>query len=331
MRVNNLNIPECYENFITVKGACDPVVPASDLYIENLPGISVQSAARIATAKHQSGVDLLNDKVIFAIQYLESEVQERLMHLGYNMPSTPFVREFCDFSKTQTIAPAPLKRGLVIRRNNLLAPFSLTYIDNIFVKSQTTKTTTIEIQDNLGNVLQTFPIELLANRLTTINVDFSTAVNDIRVVMDNTDVTVFKGQCSNGSCCHWDAAKKKWQFYSVTGFDGVRCDTKTYGIGVNAGYRCDLSQLMCYLLPYIRFAVLYKTGTMILEELLASDRLNSVISANKEWAGDTLPQWEAIVVEKLDAVIPAAMKQLLKKDQYCITCKQGNVKVVSNV
>ena len=331
MRNNNLNIPSCYQDFITVRQACTPVVPTSSLWIENLPGISIKSASRIAEAKHQNGVDLIQDKVISAIQFLESEVQERLMFLGYNMPSTPMVRQFCGFHKSQTIVPAPLKRGIAIRRNNLLAPFSLTYIDQIFIKSQTTKNVTVEIQDKLGTVLQSYTASMLANELTTIDAQFSSAVNDIRVVMDNTDVTVYKATCDNGQCCHWDASKKQWKFYNVIGFDGLRCDTKSYGVGVNAGIRCDITQLMCYLLPFIKHAVLYKSGTMILNELLASDRLNTVIVANKEWAENIIPQWEAIVTEKLDAVIPSAIKQLKKNDQYCITCKEGSVKVLSNV
>lgn len=328
---NNLNIPTCYQDFITVRQACGDVLPKSSLYIENLPGISVKSAARIAQAKHESGVDLITDKVISAIQFLESEVQERLMFLGYNMPSIPITKPFCGFTKATTISPAPLKRGIVIRRNNLLSPFSLTYINQIFVKSQTTKNVTVEIQDKLGVVLASFTASMLANELTTIDADFSTEVNDIRIVMDNTDVTVFQANCDNGECCHWDASKKMWKFYNVIGFDGVRCDTKAYGIGVDAGIRCDITQLMCHLLPFIKYAVLYKAGVMILNELLASDRLNTVIVANKEWAEETIPKWENIVTEKLDAVIPAAMKQLKKKDIKCITCKEGNVKVVSNV
>lgn len=331
MRINNIDIPECYSDFITVKQACDPVVPKSGLYIENLPGISVQSAARIATAKHQSAVDMIADKVIFAIQFLESEVQERMMYLGYNMPSVPNVREFCGLDKKTTIASAPLQRGLRIQRNNTLAPFSMTYIETIYIKTDTTKTATVEIQDKLGTVLQSYTASTLANELTEINADFSTSVNDIRVVMDNTDVQVYKSKCDNGSCCHHLASKKKWRFYNVVGWDGVRCDTKAYGLGVKAGIRCDLRELMCYLLPYIKYAVLYKAGSMILQELLASDRLNTVIVANKEWAAETIPQWDAIVMEKLDAVIPAALKQLKKRDMYCITCKEGNVRVRSNV
>lgn len=331
MRINNIDIPTCYVDFITVRQACNPITPTSGLNIENLPGISVRSASKIATAKHQNGVDLIDDKVISAIQFLESEVQERLMYLGYEMPSVPITRHFCGLEKKTTIAPAPLKRGIVVQRNNFTSPFSVTYIEQIYVKTDTTKTATIEIQDKLGNVLQSYTASLLANELTTIDANFSTDVNDIRIVMDNTTCSVYQAKCNNGTCCNWQTDKKKWNFFNVLGFDGQRCDTKAYGIGILGGIRCDIQQLMCFMLPFIRYAVLYKAGSMILQELLASDRLNTVIVANKEWAMETIPMWEQIVTEKLDAVVPAAMKQLKKKDMYCITCKEGSVKVVSNV
>lgn len=331
MRVNNIDIPTCYQDFITVKQACNPIAPKSGLYIENLPGISVLSASRIAGAKHQNGVDLITDKVISAIQFLESEVQERLMYLGYEMPSVPTVREFCGMEKTQVIAPAPLQRGIVVQRNRSTSPFSLTYIENIYVRTNTTKTETVEIQDKLGNVLQSYTAQLLANEVTTIDADFSSNEVEIRIVMDNTNCSVYKATCNNGTCCNWQASKKKWNFFNVLGFDGLRCDTKSYGIGMKGGIRCDITELMCYLLPFIKYAVLYKAGSMILQELLASDRLNTIITANKEWATETIPVWEGVVTEKLDAVIPAAMRQLKKRDMYCITCKEGSVKVVSNV
>lgn len=326
MKNKIVNIPSCYQNFITVRQGCEDITPTSGLYIEDLPGISIQSAAMMAEEKYSNGVDLIHDKVIHAIQLLESAVQQRMMMMGYKLPPAPKTREICDFSKTQVNGTSSFDRGVRLYQNNLTSPYSCLFINRIYIKTQTTATKTVNVQDKDGNVIQSYTIDLKANELYTIEANLCVYDTLTYIVMDNSDVVTFKTSCWNGDCCHWDYQKRHSKYYSVNGWDGQHCSKEGYGIGVDVGLRCDLSSLMCDVLPYIKMAVLYKTGAEILKELKASRRLSIVTIANQEWAEETIPVWEEYVEDELNTIIPTLMYTLKDNDPVCIQCQEGSVK-----
>lgn len=326
MKNKTVNIPTCYQDFITVRQACTNVTPTSGLYIEDLPGISIQSAAMIAEEKYANGVDLIHDKVIHAIQLLQTEVQKQMMLKGMNIPPAPQAREFCSFSKTLVNATAPINRGVRLYQNNLNSPYSCLFINRIYVKSQTTATKTIRVEDKDGVLIQSYTVNLTANELYTIEANLCVFDTLTYIVMDNTDVVTFKTSCTNGDCCHWDHNKRASKFYSVTGWDGTHCDRNSYGIGVDVGLRCDLSAMMCDVLPYIQMAVLYKAGAEILKELLASRRLSIVTISNQEWAMETIPEWEMFVQNEMNTIMPTLLEQLKDNDTHCISCLKGTAR-----
>jgi hypothetical protein len=326
MKNKIVNIPECYQDYITVRQGCENITPKSGLYIEDLPGISIQSAAMIAEEKYRNGVDLIHDKVIHAIQLLESSVQRHIMLQGYNIPPAPKTREICSFSKTQVNGTAGLERGIRLYQNNLTSPYSCLFVNRIYIKSQTTATKTLKVQDKDGNLITSYSVDLVANELYTLEANLCVYNTQTFILLDNIDIVTYKTTCWNGDCCHWDYSKRASRFYSVNGWNGTNCDRNGYGIGVDIGLRCDLSAMMCDVLPYIKMAVLYKAGSEILKELMASRRLSIVTISNQEWAEETIPQWEAFVEDELETIIPTLLPTLKDNDTNCLTCLQFNTK-----
>lgn len=334
MSLNRLNVPTCYENFITFREGCNPTPPSSNLYLEALEGISLKRAANIADSSYKQGVKMAEDKVIHAIQILESVIQGKLMQLQYFLPPAPPNKEFCSFRDDKTNGVAAADRGVQIYQNNLLSPFSSFFIEKIYIKVTSTQTKTIKIEDEEGNLLTSYTANLIANKLHTIEANYALFGTQSYVVMDNSDVETYKTNCrKNTECCSGDASKRPNKLFSVKGWDGANCSTdgEGYGIGIRGGLRCDISTLMCFILPYIKHAVLYQTGVEILNELLASDRLNCVTIYSKEWAAEKIPQWQAEVEGILNATIPTLLDTLKKRDKHCINCISKGAKVFSNV
>lgn len=325
---NDVNIPECYKNQVTSRQSCPQITPKSGRYIESLPGLDLLAAAEIAEEKTISGTDLIYDKNILAIQLLETQVQQRLQYWGYMLPTHQLTREFCTFSKTLINAPAPFERGLRVTQNNLESPYSCVYIENIYVKTKTGINTDISIKDKLGNILNTINVTIVANQLLIVKVDLCIFESEVFVVMDDTAITTYQSECFNGGCCGDLKASK---FFSVSGWDGQSCSRQGYGLSIKAGIKCNISALMCDVLPLIPNAVLYQTGIEIVEELLASKRLSIVTLSAQDWAEGVKQSWQKKVDDELDIIAPTFLEQLKIKDTHCVTCKKGNVRVRSNV
>ena len=325
---NNINIPACYENQVTSRQACPYIAPKSGRHIEDLPGLGMQAAAQIAEEKTVSGTDLIWDKNILAIQLLETQIQQRLSYWGYMLPTMQFTREFCSFSTSNTNAPAALERGLRITQNNTSSPYSCVYIETIYVKTKTAINTDIFIKDKIGNILNTINVTIPANVLTPIAANLCIYENEVFVVMDDTLIETYKADCFNGSCCGADRASK---FFSISGWNGQNCGREGYGLSVKAGIKCNISALMCDVLPLIPNALLYQTGIEIVEELMASSRLSIVTLSEQDWAEGVKQSWEQKVSDELDVITPTFLEQLKIKDTHCVTCKKGTIRVRSNV
>jgi hypothetical protein len=333
MSLNRLNVPECYEDYITFREGCNTTPPKSGLYLEGLEGISLKRAANIADSGYKQGVLMAEDKVIHALQVLESVVAGKLMLLQTFLPPAPPALEFCTFNDNLN-GVAVEDRGLQIYQNNLLSPFSSFFIEKIFVKSNTTVTKTIKVEDEVGNLLTSFSAPLIANKLHTIEANFALFGTQSYVVMDNSDLSTYKTNCrKNSECCSGDATTRPNKLFSVKGWDGSNCsgDGNSYGIAVRGGLRCDISSLMCFILPYIKQAVLYQSGIEILNEMLASDRLNCVTIYSKEWATEKIPEWEFRVEDILNSTIPTLLQTLKERDKHCVNCISRGAKVFSNV
>lgn len=328
MPKNSFNVPECYENQVTSRQACPQITPKSGRYIESLPGLDLLAAAEIAEEKTSSAVDLIFDKNILAIQLLETQVQQRMAYWAYMLPTYPKTREFCSFSKTLTNAPVALERGLRITQNNTESPFSCVFIENIYVKTKTGINTNILIKDKLGDILNTINVDIVANQLKVIIVNLCIYEDEVFVVMNDELIETYQSDCFNGSCCGELRASK---FFSVSGWDGQSCSRQGYGLSVKAGIRCNISALMCDVLPLIPNAVLYQTGIEIVEELLASNRLSITTLSAQDWAEGVKESWQKKVDDELDILTPTFLDGLIRKDRHCVTCKKGNVKVSSNV
>ena len=71
----------CFTDFILVRGACGDAVPSSGLYINDLPGLTLRSAANVANEEQITGVGLLNNAIATGIELTKKEIMERMIEI----------------------------------------------------------------------------------------------------------------------------------------------------------------------------------------------------------------------------------------------------------
>lgn len=344
--------PTCYQNFITCKQACGNIPSTSGLYFENLQGINIKFAANVANSAYLSGVDMLNDKAIFAIKLLEQELQSAMIRFGYYISEYQDIDEFCGFSNQTAITDAN-KRGLQIARFSSITPNSEFYIQNIYIKTVNAVNITISLYDGNNNVIESFTTATLADAVTTIVINKAYQNNTIRVVIDTPNIEVYLANCcffgdsvnccsdsfemcgcgtdgvggivyqSENSCC-------ERKTYKVSGWSVNSTSASSYGVAIRGGMRCALSAVMCSILPQLAMAVLYRAGVEVLNELIASDRLTFITVYSADWAKEQIGIWTDKSNTMFHNTIDALLPNLMKSESYCIKCHERTRPKVSS-
>ena len=346
--------PTCYQNFITCKQSCGNVPSTSGLYFENLTGINIKFAANIANSAYLSGIDMLNDKAIFAIKLLEQDLQAAMLRFGYYISEYQDIEEFCGFS-SQTVTTDANKRGLQIARFSSITPNSEFYIENLYIKTVNAENITLSLYDGNNVLIESFTFATLADAVTVLTINKAYKNNTIRVVIDTPNVEVYLANCcfwgDTVNCCsdsfetcgcssdssggiHYeikgDCCARKT--YSVNGWSINKKTASSYGVALRGGMRCALSAVMCSILPQVAMAVLYRAGVEVLNELIASDRLNFVTVYSADWAKEQIPIWTEKSNTLFNNTVDALLPNLMKSESYCIKChERTRPKITSSV
>ena len=323
--------PECYKDFITLKN-CTSSPSKSGLYVEQLEGLSSKATAQVAGPAQGTASDLVHESLMTVLGMYETKLQAYLQQFGYFVPPLPLkFREYGNFScglNSPTIPVAPIERGLKISRYANLQPFAGLYIHDLTIKTTHTGPATILFRDSQGNLVYSLSANLDASRAIQVPVQKLFSQDVLFVLLDNTSISPYSGQiCTTFDCCN-EGCKTYNRYaprgYWVQGWDGTKAQNECYGIGINLGLGCDPSRLLSYVLPHLKYAILYSLGVQILEHLQASERINYFALSNKEWAAEKALQWG----EKADLLWQQGLKVVLpslaKLDTTCLQCDQAN-------
>ena len=77
------------------------------------------------------------------------------------------------------------------------------------------------------------------------------------------------------------------------------------------------------LLRRLRWAVLYQFGVEVLDEWLATSRMNYMGIHGKEWAAEKRPEWQNEVEVKLEQQAPHLATLIEKLSPECTRCGRG--------
>jgi hypothetical protein len=285
---------DCLDNIIGIDKLCTPESPASGLWVQDLPGITLQTAGAATDEETASGIALIREKIniakkaIFqdAIEFLLPKVRTNSL---IESDTVGIYKE--DLEKAS--AEALYLTGKKLKIQNY--PYLEFYIESLSIKLDAVVTSNIFIYDLLTNtILDTIAFTSVAGVPVEVYVKKSYPVKgqtlSLAILYDSNLAGSYKTNLHLSGCNNCQ------QGYSnrYSSFDNIKILTanskieanvvsdNTNGLSVNYSINCSIESLICKMAKVFAWALLHKTGAELMRELQFSRRLNSIVILDKK-------------------------------------------------
>lgn len=295
--------------------------PESDLFINDLPGISLKTAAKISSEEYHTGAEIMRKCINIAIKKVFKEFEEAIAP-EFDFNAVIQTRQI-DLYNSTVIPAAALSRGLILKRWR--SEISKIYVEDVYIKSVQSGVGSLKIYDG-GTLVKTIAVDLLADTVVTVPVRLALDQEQVKILMDDTNFDLYSGSLQNflvngrPESCYACGQRGSSNFY-IGGWDGAKETSSLYGIGVKASVRCFEESVICSVLPRMNFLIWYKSGVEFLKERIYSERLNNVTIFSKEKAKELLDEYEIEYASTYKTFTKSIFKYLKSTKGECLTCK----------
>lgn len=253
--------------------------PESVLFVNDMPGITLKSAAAIVNDEQRTAVNLLNDKIKLATKKVFNKFSG-LVAGNFDFNAIIEAREISDFSTT-TIAPANIERGLTLTRWN--SEMAKIYIEEVYIRVVETGIIYLKVYD--GDVTKNYSASLLANTTNVVKIRYKCNSQSVKVVFNQENFTTYGCELNETSgCAPCGTYRHVKHQLDVKGWDGTNERYGCYGVGILANVQCYEEAVICQVLPRMAFMMWYQSCIEILDEKINSERINAVTLFTKDQA-----------------------------------------------
>jgi hypothetical protein len=318
----------CLENIVSLKNKCGSniAVSSSGYYLEMAPEISPLALADIANEKYINGFTLAQSVLNNALLDIKSDFLGVLQANNLIADISAFTYTSSEFNMASTWPAANLERGLTVFKTAK----SKNYLQRTIIKRVSVlpladkEDGEILIYDN-GNVY-TYPVELTANMINTIEVEHVIQGDYARVLVDGSDLPMSNSVLTCFTGC---SGKLPNDCGYTKGYNGTGDISNKEGFGVSVDFscECDFESILCDMAKtYVGKLIYTKVRIGLLQERIDTTRLNNFIIYGKEEAKERKSELEQDYVEQWNTFI-ASLPNLLKKYKSdCIICNRTTFK-----
>ncbi len=289
--------------------------PETILYVNDIPGITLKNASAIANDEQRTGYNLLNDKIKLATRKVFNKFSSMVSD-NFDFNSIIESREILNFTTT-TKAPEAIERGLVLRRWR--SEVAKIYIEKLYIKVEESGIATIKIKD--GDLEKNYSASLLGGGIINeVEIRYKAKSEQVYVTFDQTSFTTYGCKLTSSSGCTSCGQSRTKHNLEVMGWNGSSEVYDCFGMGVLASVQCYEEAILCQVLPRMAFMIWYQSGIEILQERLASDRVNAVVTFGKEAAANTLVDLQNDLKEEEKQFAKNITNYLKTTKGECFTC-----------
>ena len=309
---------ECLESLVSVPGYCES--ESAQFSITQLTGISIATADAAADGDDISGVELLKEKRKLAAQEIINEFDT---FVSAKSKANAILQEDVVGYYNDNLVSQPAQtgklQGMQLKIEN--DSFIEVYIECVTIQTQQAVTDNLKIVDfRTGLEIASIPFTTVANQITRIPIERTFAFNKQKVNIGflYSGVATYQtsysatGQPGCLTCPRWGGyANAYFQARGITMTAGAPfIDNSLLGSGYTNGMalhysvQCSTSGFICQNRNVFGMAMLYKFGSLVMQELQFSKRLNSIIA----YYGD---DHEALA-EKYDTKYSESMEKLVR-------------------
>lgn len=334
---------ECLENLIGIKGGCGtPTTPSSGLWLNSLlPGVTIKAANAAVNSEQISGYDLIEEKMALADVFLVNDIRNYLAQhiLLHSVVESDVIGKYED-DLPLLASESGYYKGVQIKIDEY-AYLSL-YISTIRLQLTTAVTTDILIIDLItGKTLDTLPITTVADEITEIVVNKSYKATrqklNLLIVYDagvsNARRTgVYTGSTPAGCSNCRGGWYQNYAYYRGVSIStaatktntNVNSATTTSGMSVTYSLNCDEEPFICSISNRLALPKAYKTGELLMEEMIHSDRLNHIILTKRTSHKELKAEFYNEYFSRLSSML----ENMPMPNDICFRCNPSIRKVV---
>ena len=329
---------DCFNNLVGIRTDCgDQVVSDSGYYLQDLPFINLKVADSIVT-NQDSGYALMQDKLNIAGNYLVSDVRTRMMPyfknhsiidnqiLGYHMDN-------------MNLIPSEIGKLKGIQLKVIQYPFLSVYLSSISLFVDTEGPFDVFIYDlTQSKLLDTISIDAVPNEITTVNIHKEYQTNgqalNLFICYDSTytnsyQTTVFNQVYGGSRGCRGCGTRKNIANEYVYAYakeipletqviqNNLQQSGDTGGLSITYSLSCSLERWICQNRNAFGFALLQRAGVEILRELAMSNRINSIVTLQK----DAAAALQVDLMNDYTVAMDNALKNVNIPNDICFSCR----------
>jgi hypothetical protein len=316
----------CLVDYIGLRGLCDDVTPASDLFVNDLPGVSLKMLSGVASEEQQSFAGVWEEIQNRSIVMLEADILARMQRffktriLLSNSLTGKFRTEYPDYTEAS---------GAFIRGTHIELCYTKNtevFINWVIIYFDTAHSGNLTIYDtNDGSTLGTVPyVATVGENLIQVNLAKEVYAQRRRIAIGY-DGSLSGTQQTNVNSCFCGDNSVAW----VRGFEIASGSTvleddltktgNTHGMLVNFNVTCSINNFVCSNRDFFKTALWYKMGEQLMVERQISERINQFTMVNMDKASELAELYGDKYAENMDSVLKNLQ---LEGDDICFPCNK---------
>jgi hypothetical protein len=316
-------LQNCLENFIGIRGLCEDITPDSNLYLNDLPQISIKMVADISDSDHKNFSGVLESCRNLAFAEFQSDMMLRTQEFF----KTNVLLEKSNSGQYQEpyteILKSAKRRGLSIKIRDNVSDYLSIFVNTVQLYFKEVKTVDIVIYNSLnGFILDTIShTSTVGMNRININKSYPTYGQDTNIFIsyDATDIDTIEVDNNDDSSIAIVQGGSIDIGQSVIDTN-ISTGNESYGMVVNYNIQCDISEFICSNRDLLKFAIWWKYGEAIMFERMTSTRLNKfTLSKTPEEIKELWEYYGRKYAEIMDSIVPNIDKS---SDGICFTCSR---------
>lgn len=307
---------DCLNNYIGLTG-CGNLIPASGLFINSLPGISLKSVEQLADAEQQNYIGVWNDVQLRALKRLELSVISELAK-EYKLKATKYTintqYENALVGGAPTVNLGTLRASILIK-TNCYSELNSNLVKSLFVQTPTIpQGCTVSVWDYETKIfLDSFSLTI-SSSVTEIPINKKYYQHNILLeITTNTNIYYSNLELNN---IYSDCADILFGTSNMASNVDFVNTNKCYGIRLLYSNKCDFSNIVCYNKEVFALPLWYLLGSELMMERMVSDRINKY-TVDKKQAEELKAYYDA----EFDKALKQAISGISLVDcDCCLEC-----------
>lgn len=324
---------ECLEGYIGIEG-CGAATPESGVYINSLPGISIEVAQKIADSEQITFLNAWNDITERAIRRFKTDVLNNLKKRFRLNIISQFINTGKSVDTTVITAAAAEYRGRVLKiLGQTPSKLHKIYIEEVNIYFNAAGATTLYVIDEYGTTQYTKAITITAAGWQRVYVGQTFDGKELQVVYDATTINSVKTTnaatleldiscyCQELCDCECDDCNITTTGTSATDLGDLSTYTEgsnSFGVSVIFGLRCSYDAVICSNREEFIEPLVLLHGVEFLSERIYSTRVNRFTTIDLVKAKELRTEMEGSYQAALSAVLDGMR---IDKFDCCIECE----------